>query len=290
MSWNDLWPVLAASAGAAAAWGLLALVLARTLHRNNIVDTLWPLGFLLIAAVACAVAAGRSGDPLRQGLLLGGTAVWALRLGWFVGRRSAGKGDDQRYVDLLAKHAGPPTLTAVRFIFAPQAVVLYIVSLTLQAGMAESGPVSVIGWLGVAVWLLGLAFEAEGDHQMNRFRSDPAHHGQLLDEGLWRWTRHPNYFGDAAVWTGLWLITAERWPGVLTVSSPALMIYLLVAGTGKRLLERSMAKRPGYADYARRTSGFLPVPPRLHQALVSRRRPAGPATGPRRHPGVDNTA
>ena len=251
MSWNDLWPVLAVSAGAVLVWAAVGFVLARALGRNNIVDTMWPLGFLLVAAVACAVSASRS----------------------------AGKGDDQRYVDLLAKHAGPDGLIAVRFIFAPQALVLYFVSLTLQVGMAEPGPVSVIGWLGVAVWLLGLSFEAVGDHQMNRFRNDPAHHGQLIDEGLWRWTRHPNYFGDAAVWTGLWLITAERWPGVLTVVSPAIMTYLLVAGTGKRLLERSMAERPGYAEYARRTSGFLPVPPRLYRALVSRRRPGAPATG-----------
>jgi steroid 5-alpha reductase family enzyme len=277
MIFENVWPVLAWSAAAVALWAAAAVVLARGLHRNNIVDTLWPLGFLLVAAVACVVSIGRQGDPLRQGLLLGCTAVWALRLGWFVARRSAGKGDDQRYVDLLAKYSGNRSLIAVRHIFAPQAVVLYLVSLTLQLGMAEPGPVFVIGWLGVAVWLLGLTFEAVGDHQMNQFRRDPAHHGQLIDEGLWRWTRHPNYFGDAAVWTGLWLITAERWPGVLTVISPVLMIFLLVAGTGKRLLERSMAQRPGYADYARRTSGFFPVPPWLYRALVSRR-PAGPAT------------
>jgi steroid 5-alpha reductase family enzyme len=240
MTFNDVWPVLAFSAVAVLVWAVAAFVLAHLLHRNNIVDTLWPLGFLLVAAVACAVAAGRSGDPLRQGLLLGLTAIWALRLGYFVGRRSAGKGDDQRYVDLLAKHDGHRTLTAVRYIFVPQAIVLYLVSGTVQVGMAEPGPV--------------------------------------IDEGLWRWTRHPNYFGDAAVWTGLWLITAERWPGVLTVVSPALMTYLLVAGTGKRLLERSMAKRPGYVEYARRTSGFFPVPPRLYRALVNRRRPDGPAT------------
>jgi len=274
MTFASLWPVLAWSAAAVVLWAGTGLALSRALHRNNIVDTLWPLGFLLVAAVACAVTAGRHGDPLRQGLLLGGTAVWSLRLGWFVGRRSAGKGDDQRYVDLLAKHSGPPTLNAIRFIFAPQALVLYVVSLTVQVGLAEPGPVAAIGWLGVAVWLLGLTFEAVGDHQMNRFRRDPAHHGQLIDEGLWRWTRHPNYFGDAAVWTGLWLITAERWPGVLTVISPLLMTFLLVAGTGKRLLERSMARRPGYADYARRTSGFLPVPPRLYEAVITRRHPA----------------
>src|ERR1700759_2376472 len=165
MSWNDLWPVLAASAGVVLVWAVIGFVLARALHRNNIVDTMWPLGFLLVAAVACAVSAGRgTGDPLRQGLLLGATAVWALRLAWFVARRSAGKGDDQRYVDLLAKHPGPPALTAVRFIFAPQALVLFIVSLTLQVGMAEPGPVAVIGGLGIAGWLVWLSLEALGGH------------------------------------------------------------------------------------------------------------------------------
>ena len=263
MTWPQLWPVLAWSAVAAAAWAVLAFALAQRLHRNNIVDTLWPLGFLLIAAAACAVAASRrSGDGLRQALLLACTAVWALRLGWFVGRRSAGKGDDQRYVDLLGKHTGNRVLLAAGFVFAPQALVLYVVSLTVQVGLTETGPVSAAGWIGVAVWLLGLAFEAVGDHQMNRFRRDPGHRGQLIDQGLWRWTRHPNYFGDAVVWTGLWIITAGRWPGVLTVVSPVLMTYLLVNGTGKRLLERSMAHRPGYAEYARRTSGFIPLPPR----------------------------
>src|SRR5579875_1303504 len=112
MTWAQLWPVLAWSAAAVAGWAALAFALGRVLHRNNIVDTLWPLGFLLIAAVACAVARGTgAGDPVRQGLLLGCTAVWALRLGWFVGRRSAGKGDDQRYVDLLDKHPGNRTRT-----------------------------------------------------------------------------------------------------------------------------------------------------------------------------------
>jgi steroid 5-alpha reductase family enzyme len=263
MTWSAFAPVLLWSAVATAAWAVLAFVLARVLGRNNIVDTLWSLGFGLIAIVAFLASAGApDADGTRRILLLACTLVWALRLGYFVGRRSAGKGDDQRYVDLLDKRPGNRTLIAVAFIFLPQALTLFVVSLTLQVGMAETGPVTVVGWIGVAIWLFGLGFEAVGDHQMNQFRNEPGNRGKLIDQGLWRWTRHPNYFGDATVWTGLFVITAARWPGVSTVVSPALMTYLLVNGTGKRLLERSMSKRPGYAEYAARTSGFLPLPPR----------------------------
>jgi steroid 5-alpha reductase family enzyme len=95
---------------------------------------------------------------------------------------------------------------------------------------------------------------------MSRFKADPANQGKLIDVGLWRYTRHPNYFGDACLWTGVYLVAAEHWPGMLTIVSPVLMTFLLAFGTGKRLLEESMAKRPGYAEYMRRTSGFIPLP------------------------------
>jgi steroid 5-alpha reductase family enzyme len=156
----------------------------------------------------------------------------------------------------------------VQFIFAPQALTLFVVSLPVQVGMVEPGGVGWLGWLGVAVWLTGFSFEAIGDAQMSRFKADPAHKGQVADTGLWRYTRHPNYFGDAAVWTGIFLITAERWPGVLAIVGPVLMTYLLAFGTGKRLLERSMRNRPGYREYMRQTSGFVPLPRWLYRRLA----------------------
>ncbi|MEJ7721658.1 MAG: DUF1295 domain-containing protein [Ilumatobacteraceae bacterium] len=113
------------------------------------------------------------------------------------------------------------------------------------------------------IWAIGLTFETVGDLQLTRFRADPANKGQVMDHGLWRYTRHPNYFGDACVWWGIFLVAAEHWPGVLTILSPAVMTYLLVAKTGKALLERSMQEsKPGYAEYVDRTSGFVPLPPR----------------------------
>src|SRR6185312_10702217 len=117
--------------------------------------------------------------------------------------------------------------------------------------------------VGVALWLLGFTFEAVGDRQLDRFRADPANRGRVLETGLWRYSRHPNYFGDACVWWGLYALAALAWPGPLTVLSPLLMTWLLTAKTGKPLLERHLTgRRPGYADYVARTSGFVPWPPR----------------------------
>ena len=118
--------------------------------------------------------------------------------------------------------------------------------------------------LGVVVWLVGFVFESVGDLQLTRFRNDPGRKGTVLDTGLWRYTRHPNYFGDACVWTGLFLVAASAWPGVLTILSPCRDLVLEpLGGTGKPLLEKDMAyRRPDYADYVRRTSGFFPRPPK----------------------------
>ena len=163
---------------------------------------------------------------------------------------------------MLDKAKGNRTWYAVKVIYLGQGALVFFISLPIQVGMYEHGRFFVLGWLGVVSWAVGLYFEATGDRQMSTFRADPANKGKLIDVGLWRYTRHPNYFGDACVWAGIFLIAAERWPGVLTILSPAVMIYLLANGSGKKVLERSMKKRPGYEDYMRRTSGFFPLPPK----------------------------
>jgi steroid 5-alpha reductase family enzyme len=141
------------------------------------------------------------------------------------------------------------------------------VSLPVQVGQYGGGP-GVVGYVGVLVWVLGLTFEAVGDQQLSRFRADPDSRGQVLDTGLWRYTRHPNYFGDACVWWGLFLLACHSWLGVVTVIAPIVMTALLAKGTGKPLMERDIVeRRPGYADYVRSTSGFVPLPPRRAQPV-----------------------
>ncbi|MGI9158095.1 MAG: DUF1295 domain-containing protein [Marmoricola sp.] len=270
--WSDIgWVCLAGAAGCLL-WAVTGFVLAHLLGRNNIVDTIWGLGFVLVAAFAVVVSVGLgNGDPLRRTLLMLTVLVWGVRLAWHVGRRGAGKGEDPRYADLLGKGHGSATVRAVLLIFAPQALALFVVSLPVQLGVVERGPVGVLGWLGVAVWAVGLCFEAVGDAQMSRYKADPDNKGKIADIGLWSYTRHPNYFGDAMVWWGVWIIAAERWPGVLSVIGPVLMTGLLVFGTGKRLLEKSMKDRPGYRDYMRRTSGFVPLPHSVQRRLTGSR-------------------
>jgi steroid 5-alpha reductase family enzyme len=240
----------------------VTFVVALRLGRHAVVDVAWGIGFVAVAVTSFAVS-GDHGDTLRRVLVLVMTAVWGLRLATHIALRSRGKGEDPRYEELMAKAPGNPNLHALRKIYLTQGAVMWFVSLPVQVAVFETPTVGVLAWVGVAVWLVGMVFETGGDWQLTRFRNDPASKGQVLDSGLWRYTRHPNYFGDACVWWGISLVSFDAWPGILTVLSPLAMTWLLARGTGKPLLEKDMAsRRPDYADYVRRTSGFVPLPPK----------------------------
>jgi steroid 5-alpha reductase family enzyme len=132
--------------------------------------------------------------------------------------------------------------------------------------MLERAPAGPFIIIGTVLWLGGFVFESVGDWQLARFKADPAHKGMIMDRGLWRYTRHPNYFGDFCMWWGLFLISLGSWVELLTVVGPLLMTFLLTRGSGQRLTERWMADRPHYAEYIARTSGFIPRPPKRHRA------------------------
>jgi steroid 5-alpha reductase family enzyme len=248
---------------AAALIVLLALtfVVAVRQRRHSVMDTVWGIGFVVVAGLSWLLSAGH-GDAGRRLLLLVLVAVWGLRLAAHIGVRARGGHEDPRYVDLLSAAPGSRTVYALRRVYLPQGVVLFFVSLAVQVGMFSTGRPGWLALAGVLLWVLGFVFETVGDWQLTRFKADPARRGTVLDTGLWRYTRHPNYFGDAAVWTGLFLVAADSWPGVLTVLSPALMIWTLAGKTGKPLAERAMSARPGYKEYIEATSGFIPWPPR----------------------------
>ena len=146
---------------------------------------------------------------------------------------------------------------------SPQAVDMLIVSLPIQLGSipAEPAAVGVIGWIGAGLAIIGILFETIGDFQLARFKAKET--GGVLDTGLWRYTRHPNYFGDTCVWWGLFLIAAETTLGLFSIIGPLLMTYLLLKWSGAALLERRMKRaKPEYEDYVRRTSAFIPWPPK----------------------------
>ena len=260
-------------------WAVLAVgvVLATTFlasriaGKHSVIDTAWGLLFVVIA-IADFVGSAGHGDTLRRSLLLILPTIWGLRLAQHIGRRSIGKAEDPRYAALLSKAKGSPDLYALRMVYLLQGLLAFLIAAPIQVGAFEHGSVGVIGWIGVVVWAGGLVFEAVGDHQMEAFRRDPSHRGQVIDVGLWRYTRHPNYFGDACIWWGIFLIAAERWPGVVTIAAPILMSLLLTKGSGARVLEKHMSTRTGWADYVGRTSYFIPLPPK--------RRPAPPVSPP----------
>lgn len=237
-------------------------VASRIAGKHSVIDTAWGLLFCAAALAAFVGSAGNGGNATRRWLLLAMTLVWGLRLAVHIGRRSIGKGEDPRYEQMLHDRGAVETIALV---YGLQGLLAFLVSAPILVGCFERGGLTVLGYLGVAVWLIGLLFEGIGDWQLERYRSDKAAGrpvDEVMDRGLWRYTRHPNYFGDACVWVGIFCVCAQRWPGVLTVFAPVIMVYLLAFGSGKRVLERSMAKRSGYPEYMARTSGFLPLPPR----------------------------
>lgn len=235
-------------------------LIGRRIGRYNVVDVTWGASFVAVAAVAAMFG---TGDPFRRLLLLVLVAVWGLRLAWHMVGKSAGKGEDPRYDKLLRGDFS--AVNVLRKIFLIQAVAAWFISLPLQLSAtlgATPRPLLPVLALGVVVWVVGVVFEAVGDHQLRTFKADPANKGKIMDRGLWSWTRHPNYFGDATVWWGLWLISIAGWVSLATFLSPVAMSYFLVYATGARLTEKIMADRQGFREYCSRTSFFVPWPPR----------------------------
>lgn len=239
----------------------LAYIVGRRIGRYNVVDVVWGLGFIGVAWLAVALG---DGDRTRGLILAAVITVWGARLSWHMVVKSRGKGEDPRYEDLLAEAGGDRPAIVIRKVFGVQGAAQWFVSLPIQVS-ALLGPTTGWAWLafgaGAALAAIGLIFEAVGDAQLRSFKANPDNRGRIMDRGLWAWTRHPNYFGDATLWWGLWLICASVWPVVLTVLSPVAMTYFLVYATGARRAERYMAPRPGYAEYQQRTSFFVPLPP-----------------------------
>lgn len=246
---------------------VLTYLAARRTGRHSVIDVAWGVSFAVVALVSFGWSAGH-GNTGQRVVILVMTAVWGLRLGGYIGSRQRGAEEDPRYTDMLDRaQADSPgssrNMLAVKKIYRTQGLAVLFISLPVQVACYERGGLGVLAYCGIAVWAVGVFFEGVGDYQMQRFKADAANKGTIMNRGLWSLTRHPNYFGDACVWWGLSLIAFSAWPGVLTVLSPLLMTWLLAKGTGKPLLEKDMSsRRPGYADYVRRTSGFVPLPPK----------------------------
>ncbi len=231
----------------------------------GIVDPFWGTGFVIVAWVSHSL---NQPSSTRSILIVSLVTLWGLRLSVHLLIRNFGHDEDRRYAAMRRKHGERFWLVSLFTVFLLQGWIMWFVSLPIQAVSAAADGQPALGWLdlvGVAIWLVGFLFESVGDWQLTRFKSLPKNRGEVLDHGLWRFTRHPNYFGDFCVWWGLFTISlgaAAFW----TVGSPLLMSLLLMKVSGVSLLEKNIEeRRPAYAEYKRRTNAFFPWWPQGEQ-------------------------
>lgn len=240
---------------------ILLWLLSLALKNASIVDIFWGSGFVIAAWLYFALTP--EGYLPRKLLITALVTLWGLRLSIFIFLRNAGKPEDFRY-QKWRKENGPAWWWRSFFkVFLLQGVLLWIISVPLLAAQVKSGPVqlTLLDFLGAALWLVGFFFEAVGDYQLARFKANPANKGKVMDGGVWRYTRHPNYFGDSAQWWGYYLVAAAA-GGWWSIYSPILMTTLLLRVSGVALLEKTLETRPGYKDYIERTSAFIPWLPK----------------------------
>ena len=259
---SDAATALLVAAAAVAALMFVTWLVSLALRDASIVDPVWGFGFVLVAWV---VRVSVDGDAARQWLLVAMTTVWGLRLAGYLAWRKRGAGAEDFRYQQMRRRFGPRFWWVSLFtVFTVQGVLMWVVSLPVQLGQVPDDPgLGVLAGIGVAVWVIGLFFEVVGDAQLARFKADPANTGTVMDRGLWRYTRHPNYFGDACVWWGIALVAAESGLGAIGIVGAVVMTVLLRRVSGVTLLERSLSKRrAGYDDYIARTSPFVPRPPR----------------------------
>ena len=252
------WGLVLLAIGISSVAMLVTAYAAHRAGRVSVVDVTWGLALATIAVAAAVVG---TGTPWRRWLVGVLVMVWGARLARHIFRRGRGGGEDPRYAEILGDGG---LRAAVRKVYVVQGLSICLISLPVLAAAHADVTVGWLVWVGVAVWAVGLAFEAVGDAQLTAYKEDPDR-GPVLDRGLWAWTRHPNYFGDALLWWGIWVVggAASGWlPALLTVASPVVMTHFLRNVTGARLLERTMSHRPGWDAYAARVPLFVPRPPR----------------------------
>lgn len=227
----------------------------------SIVDIVWGFGFVVVVWVT--YLASPIDTLTDRGLLMVGmVTLWGLRLTGYLAWRNIGKGEDRRYQRMRKKSPDSFWIVSLYKVFGIQAILMWVVAVPTVANWASDEPLYWLDYLGVGLWLIGLVFESAGDVQLARFKRKADSKGKVMDRGLWRFTRHPNYFGDFCVWWGIYLVAAAggAWWAIF---SPVVMSALLIRYSGAGLLEKTITRRrPDYEEYMRKTNAFFPGPPK----------------------------
>ena len=237
----------------------LLWVVSVKIRDASIIDMFWGVGFALVAWVSLTCTP----DPSTRSLVIAGmVTLWGLRLSAYLTWRNWGKPEDFRYAAMRERRGDRFAIVSLYLVFGLQAALMWIISLPVQLGIATAGDWSVVPTAGVLTFAVGLLFESVGDYQLARFKVDPANTGRVMDRGLWRYTRHPNYFGDFLVWWGIYLASFEIWTW-WTLVGPTVISFFLLRVSGVPMLEQSLSTRLiGYHEYLESTSSFFPMPPR----------------------------
>ncbi|GAP21771.1 DUF1295 domain-containing protein [Leptolinea tardivitalis] len=236
----------------------LLWIVSLIVKNSSIIDIFWGPFFVLIVWVSFSVSQFHPG--LRQWIVLTTVSLWGLRLGGYVFWRNHGKGEDFRYAAWRQQYGRTWVWRSFFQVFLLQGVLAWIISWPLVYIVSSPTPAGLtfLDGAGVLAWIIGFCFEAGGDYQLAKFRADSGNKGKILQSGFWKYTRHPNYFGDSFQWWG-WYVMALGTGGWWTVFSPAMMTFLLIKISGVALLERTLAeKKPGYREYMEKTSAFFP--------------------------------
>lgn len=229
------------------------------LKDASIADSLWPMFFILLG-LTYLLGAPAADDRGRLVFLL--VALWGLRLGAFITRRNWGEPEDRRYRAMRAGNDPGFWWKSLYIVFGLQGLLAWVISLPLLATALSQTPLGILDALALVLWLCGFFFEAVGDQQLARFKARPENAGQVMDQGLWRYTRHPNYFGEACIWWAFYLFALAA-GGWWSIVAPLVMTWLLLRVSGVSLLEQDIGeRRPAYLDYIARTNAFIPGPPR----------------------------
>lgn len=230
----------------------------------SFVDSLWSLFFLMAAAVFAVQAQPLS---MKGKLVLVLVVIWSLRLSVYITARNWGQPEDYRYQSIRANNEPGFAFKSLYIVFGLQGVLAWLIALPLLPAISSDSAFNWIDGVAATLWLLGFIFEAGGDFQLSRFKARPDSKGHVLDSGLWRYTRHPNYFGDFCIWWSFYLFALAS-GGWWSIASPMLMSLLLIRVSGVAMLEKTIGnRRPEYAKYIRRTNAFFPGPRRSTNAI-----------------------
>ena len=243
---------------------VIFFIIAQVKKNNGLADVAWGLGFVVVAITAL-LSAGTYTIP--QLVVTGLVFVWGFRLFFYLGIRNWSKPEDFRYVDMKRRWKTNLKLKAFFYVFMLQMSFLFVIALPIMVvNLSVVETLSTLQWVvlavGILLWLIGFYFEAVGDHQLKVFKSNPSNKGKILMTGVWKYTRHPNYFGEALMWWAVWVValsSGNAWVWA-TIVGPAFINYLLVFVSGVPLLEKKYKNNEAYQAYAKVTSIFIPLP------------------------------